>query len=584
MSSNCKAIPIYVHAQEHEQYPLLLEKLNAMFEQAGDAFNDPSVSFKVRAHASEQEALGYANAIAGDGVFKPLEEREFIGVPNIWLTIMDEQEPSKRTHVAIKEALHPQSVLRFLELTKDTEPRLAFDSLCRGIQSLEEVLTDAYLSQAYQDALKDLPRYPEKETVEIDAGRTAKIDAVETVLYSENRYEAVDHLHEMNGSYIADQEQYMIDSACTTWSQDERDEDEAVLQALGKSVDECAETIQELVRGRVYQESLFSLEPSGTFNVSIEPTMGSSTVDIEFDGVTSSSMNVVVNEDFCKMLDTLKVSPWAWVRHMSEACELGTPNLDLDVQLEMQEAQREGTDLKEHLIQACFFGTDDKSITDDKWATAEYLFDIALEVLKSKAAVLDARWLQDNGVDAQELAVITSSRVLDERFPQLAGWPRYESTLAHLHSGCAVDYEWSQPPHISSTQDALVSLKDLQSVLDNASYSGQFVLSAQMSYDDLQSLRDAFDSKPDAQVKIDGAYFHIHSYGNGAGDAEPMTAPLSITASELKSWKICNDAKLSYGIEATFGDFLADRSSVRIVDPDVELAKAQRRQLVLPEL
>ena len=214
--------------------------------------------------------------------------------------------------------------------------------------------------------------------------------------------------------------------------------------------------------------------------------------------------------------------------------------------------------------------------------TAEYLFDIALQALLADAENIVGKELQARGVDLDAMAAIPSSSDQLKAFPQLIETPNYYMALANLGSnGAAAAYDWKNPPNETPQAAPLISSKNLVSILENCNYSGNLVIAFTCDLDDLQKIGVAAQEGQSKEVRVDGAYVHIHDYGNGAGDGEPMQLPWTFNTQDLKNGTIVlrNDTGSSYGIQGVFGQFLADNCGIVIS----ETAEPVKRLEVEPE-
>lgn len=578
------AIPVRT-ATNTGQLQNAVSALNTLFQTGAEAFTDGIDTYQIKAHPSEAEAVAYANSLLGQD--QPNQFKAGLNTQEqdsgLWLTVIAPDNPGKRTDFAIDAALHDPSIQNFLRRVDYLPEVTELDAAMMGGNGLRTVMLDAVMFTPVMDALYDLPANPYDERIPLsDRGGYVKlvnnVDPVAAIFDQDDEFAVQSALVEWNADYLAEQDDYAAKEAAKTW----RDQDERTpaIEALGFTLDEAKEGLEGIVRDRLaFTGGVTNLVPDGNFALTLAPKLGKENVYIEFDGITSSRFNAVVDENYFAMLDHLKIDVKSWVRHLAEGADLGTPQWDVDLKGILSHKDPESP-RKDRLIESIFFRSDDHSVTDSSWANAEYLMDIALEVLKPQAAALDEQWMLEHGVDLEVLATMTSSKQQHEAFPQLRDFPSFETQLSNMGSRGCVDYEWSTPPNVTQPSP-LASVNDLCSVLDNCSYSGTLTFAFEADYSDLQKIHKAAQAGNGDQLSIKQGYFHIHSYSNGAGDGEALTGELRINAADIGTkWEISNDANSGYGICETFGQFLASSSSVSIINPEQEAAKeaAKRAQ------
>jgi hypothetical protein len=141
--------------------------------------------------------------------------------------------------------------------------------------------------------------------------------------------------------------------------------------------------------------------------------------------------------------------------------------------------------------------------------------------------------------------------------------------LANLGSTGSVSHDWKNPPNATPTDAQLISNSKLTSILENANYSGNLVFAFSCDLDDLQKIGVAAQGDVAKEIRVDGAYLHIHDYNNGAGDAEELDAVWKFTTDQLKDKSIVlrNDTRNNYGIQGVFGQFLASNCGIVITEP-----------------
>jgi hypothetical protein len=550
------------------------DAFNAVLKVGQSAFTDGVHNYAVVAHPSQHQAVAHA----GDD----FKIGDYAAPGNtVWLTILSPDEPNLPTLNAISGALTDQTLTKFLELTDGTPEAQAFNSLLAPENlGVRYALLDAVMYEARMEAFYDLPDEPNGESVELGDGRGAyvkeveKINPVYAIIDDNEPYAVVDAMRERNIDYIGTSDAKAVESALTTWSDDQKEEAAPAIEALGFSVSQCEEILSDQCRDILCQRGgSIELEPWGKFALTLVPKIGKEQAYITFDGISSSSFNAVVDESYLCMLDTLKISPKAWVNHLAEISGLPKPNWDLDLQSlikdSVQHADQSAShgilwsnpatnNLKEAIVQELFFNDlSENDLTEGTVNTAHYLFDIALEPLKVLADELDGQWLRDHHVDVDQLQQISSSRGQLEAFPQLTQFPRFQQALVNMGSNGAVDYDWKlSPAHYDGKP--LIPLDRVQSVLENASYSGNVAIAFTCDYDDLLRIGKAAHNGQADKLEIDGAYFHIQDFNNGAGDGEPLSEPITINCDDLVSkWEVRNDSTDRCGIYETFGQFLA---------------------------
>lgn len=206
---------------------------------------------------------------------------------------------------------------------------------------------------------------------------------------------------------------------------------------------------------------------------------------------------------------------------------------------------------------------------------AEYLMDIALQPLLVDADALDGAWQTAHGVDLNALSAIKTSTEAYKTFPQLNQAPQYCMALANIGSTGSVSHDWKNPPNVAPTDAPLISNSKLTSILENANYSGNLVFAFSCDLDDLQRIGDATQGEAPKEIRVDGAYLHIHDYNNGAGDGEELDAVWTFTTDQLKDKSIVlrNDTGNGYGIQGVFGQFLAENCGIVITEPKHEPIK-----------
>lgn len=238
-----------------------------------------------------------------------------------------------------------------------------------------------------------------------------------------------------------------------------------------------------------------------------------------------------------------------------------------------------------HAYDSAKEATDFDEPDDANRKIAEYLMDIALQPLMADADALDVTWLTEQGVDLDALSTITSSTEQGKAFPQISRSPRYYMALANLGSTGSVTHDWKNPPNAPPTDAPLISSSKLTSILENANYSGNLVFAFSCDLDDLQKIGVAAQGDAPKEVRVDGAYLHIHNYGDGAGDGEQLDGVWTFTTDQLKDKSIVlrNDTGNSYGIQGVFGQFLAADCGIVISEPkDAPIKRLESEEAPTP--
>lgn len=419
-----------------------------------------------------------------------------------------------------------------------------------------------------------------------------------------------------------------------SWTNSAEEDLMPLLAEMGHDSPTIEDRLREWCEECTAHTGVMDLDLRGTCAITARPMLGKEGIYITFDGITSGAFNAVVDEDYLTMLDVLNIDPRQWVDHLATIAGMKQPNWDIDIKAIVDgtlqharfdpetgyhwEGEASHKAVKDALLQAVFHLPPEQSAENtqqeidaaaaartayrdavkndapdheverlklafDQAAeatreqpgredseTAEYLFDIALQVLLADAENILAKELQSRGVDLEAMAAINSSSEQLKAFPQLIETPNYYMALANLGSeGAAVSYEWKNPPNEAPQGAPLISSSNLVSILENCNYSGNLVIAFTCDLDDLQKIGVAAQEGQSREVRVDGAYVHIHDYGNGAGDGEPMQLPWTFNTQDLKDGKIVlrNDTGSSYGIQGVFGQFLADNCGIVITEP-----------------
>lgn len=493
----------------------------------------------------------------------------------------------------------------------------------------ELVLHD--LKEGLKDELSSLP-YTETIDLSKRGGYVDSpfdIDPVEAAL--SDPFALTNAAYEQSDDNICESEGWIVNSAIQEfWTNSAAEDLMPMLSALGHQDCDIEESLREWCQECTSHTGVVTLELQGDCAITARPMLGKEGIYITFDGVTSSTYNAVVDADYLAMLDLLNLDVRGWVDHLAERAGMVKPNWNIDLKAivdghlkdarfdpatgyhwDNQEAVRESlmnalfnlptaqsTEISTAEIDALQIArsayrdaiknnapeaeqealkkTLDEAMQatrtpeeDDHEETAKYLFDIALQSLIADAEALDSTWISNNGVDPEALRAITSSSEQLKAFPQLIQAPDYFMALANLGSNGSTSYDWKNPPNASPVPAPLITRGNLTSILDNCNYSGNLVIAFSCSLDDLQKIGLAAQDAQVKDIRIDGAYLHIHDYINGAGDGEPLAGVWTVTTEQLKNkeFTLRNDTGNSYGIQGVFGQFLADNCGIVIAEP-----------------
>ena len=463
------------------------------------------------------------------------------------------------------------------------------------------------------------------------------VDPIDTLL--EDPYALSNAAHEHNIDFIAEEESRAINATLhDSWTNSAAEDLMPALTALGNDESTIEDRLREWCQECTSHTGVLDFELQGDCAITARPMLGKEGIYITFDGVTSSAYNAVVDADYLAMLDTLRIDVRGWVDHLATIAGMTKPNWDIDLKAIVDGALPLATfdpktgyhwytkaeeAIKEALLQALFhlpplksadivqaqqdaakaahaayrnaLNTDAtdaetdalrathqaalKALEDQPGQegreTAEYLLDIALQPLLVEAENILTKELQSRGVDLEAMAAIMSSTEQIKAFPQLIDTPNYYLALANLGSTGSVTHDWKNPPNAAPTDAPLISNSKLTSILQNANYSGNLVFAFSCDLDDLQKIGVAAQGDAPKEVRVDGAYLHIHDFGNGAGDGEELDAVWTFTTDQLKDKSIVlrNDTGNSYGIQAVFGQFLADNCGIVITEPEPPTVK-----------
>lgn len=501
-----------------------------------------------------------------------------------------------------------------------------------GLSPLRETLAQLALSEVTQELLDDLTCFPYDERVDAtDHGRYVKtigdVDPVAELLT--NPHAAQDAMIERNVDYIATQEEQGISEAIeSVWTDGTADDLLPPLETLGVDAAAVEERLNELASASTAYTGVIDLTLDGKCSIAARPMMQKEAIYLTFDGITSSAYNAVIDDSYCAMLDMLNIDVRSWVDHLAEIAGLPKPNWEIDlkgiVDAHLKKDARfdpatgfhwEGAEIREVLraeltsaifdqpsaevgrekIQAAVAARQayrqavkddapeatldtlhaamERAQADAQFAesdsNAEYLFNLALQVVIADAEQLDKEWLEAAGVDTAALGAIESSTQQLQAFPQLVQCPGYCMALANLGSQGSLSHEWKNAPNKTPEAPALISHRKLVSIMENCSYSGNLVISFSCDLDELTKIGLAAQGDDPKEIRVDGAWLHIHDYINGAGDCEPLDGVWTFTTDQLRNKQLLldNDATDSYGIAGVFGDFQADDCGIVIADP-----------------
>lgn len=585
-------MPLPVAPQANEQQAV--DALRAVFAQGRGHFINPQGNpFNIQIHTEQESALA---ALGTNAQELSVNIRTFYKAKAIWLTVQDPDAPEDSTQANIERAFSADSLTNFFEAANygaDAPLKQLAELTTEGSATFNLLVRDALLSDAVENIQLALPKEPTEETVNLQDRHSDflkspwDVDPVESILYGD-RDDLAMALDDANIDYRFQNDDQVVNEVI------EKHADKAALddillalETLGYTADEVQADLrtyaEELLRdrgGAVY------LKPEGTCALSVTPTIPVGTrneregIYITFDGYTSSSFNAVIDEHYLAALDTLKMDVKSWIDDVADEFSLNPINWDFDLKAvidsevpntrqhshgmvwEGATAERLGFKLQELL----FVGNPDllspdslsesaiEQFSDAQKEGVDYLNDLTMVVLKHIAQDLDTQWMLDNGIDLDHFASLPSTRMQQEAYPQIKDAPNYTRAIESCMNN-DLAYEWTHPPHKEAPANPVLTNPLLRSIFNNANYSGVLTFAFQADLDDLQAMRSAADSNNGSKFEIDGSVY-IHSFDNGAGDGEPMVAPITVDAKEfIDNWIIRNDANRSYGIEGTYGQF-----------------------------
>lgn len=498
-----------------------------------------------------------------------------------WVLLTSHDDPSLAQLKHLADDFSPDVVVELLRQMESPVAREAVDVFNSTTlnHSIQKVILDIILTDAKDDISRSLPKEPAAETVSIGyrndyVKKYEDIDPVESILEGDP-YAIENALNEANSDNIAEQDAFAIKQELDEWESklDETNQNSFLL--LGFEPEDVREHLQTWGEGLLsFRGGTQYCEAEGKVAIAASPQLGGIDVHIEFDGITSSRTDAVIDENFLAMLDTLQLDVRGWTSFLAEGADCGKINWDVNLQKIIQDhlpdARKDETgvhwdqvDLYTPLMKEIF--PDTENLIDGE-STRDYLAPLVFEVLKAQAEKLDNQWKEANGIDINALESFTSSTNQRDAFPQLKDCPNHYMALVNQAPDGCLNYNWKNSPD-ETPQVSLTTNETLASVLDNSSYSGDFVIAFSCDLDDLKKIGKAMHADHDSEITINGAYMHIHSYSNGAGDGEPLDAPITISAKQLKlTWTVMNDAAHHYGINETFGDFLASSCDIKIKD------------------
>lgn len=601
-------MPLSVAPQANEQQAV--DALRAVFAQGRSHFINPQGNpFDIQIHTEQESALA---ALGTNAQELSVGIRPFYKAKAIWLTVQDPDTPEDSTQANIECAFSAESLTTFFEAANygaDAPLKQLAELTTEGTATFNLLVRDALLSDAVENIQLALPKEPTEETVNLQDSYSSfikspwDVDPVTSIL-SGDRYELEMALDEANIDYQFQNDDQVVNEVIQEHA-DEAALDDILLalETLGYTADEVKADLstyaEELLKDR---GGAVCLKPEGTCALSVTPTIPVGTRDeregiyITFDGYTSSICNAVIDDHYLAALDTLKMDVKSWIDYVADEFSLNPINWAFDLKAvidsevpntrqhfhgmvwEGATAERLGLKLQEllfvgnpDLLSPDFLSLDSLSesaieqFSDAQKEGVDYLNDLVMEVLKHIAQDLDTQWMLDNGIDLDHFASLPSTRMQQEAYPQIKNAPNYTRAIESCMNN-DLAYEWTHPPHKEAPTNPVLTNPLLRSIFNNASYSGVLTFAFQADLDDLQAMRSAADSNNGSKFEIDGSVY-IHSFDNGAGDGEPMVAPITVDAKEfIDNWIIRNDAMRSYGIEGTYGDF--PQGSVLVDFPD----------------
>lgn len=599
-------MPLPVAPQANEQQAV--DALRAVFAQGRSHFINPQGNpFDIQIHTEQESALA---ALGTNAQELSVGIRPFYKAKAIWLTVQDPDAPEDSTQANIECAFSAESLTTFFEAANygaDAPLKQLAELTTEGTATFNLLVRDALLSDAVENIQLALPKEPTEETVNLQDSYSSfikspwDVDPVTSIL-SGDRYELEMALDEANIDYQFQNDDQVVNEVIQEHA-DEAALDDILLalETLGYTADEVKADLstyaEELLKDR---GGAVCLKPEGTCALSVTPTIPVGTRDeregiyITFDGYTSSICNAVIDDHYLAALDTLKMDVKSWIDDVADEFSLNPINWDFDLKAvidsEVANARQhshgfvwEGATaerLAAKLQELLFVGSPDlltpdlstspeesaiEQFSDAQKEGVDYLNDLTMVVLKHIAQDLDTQWMLDNGIDLDHFASLPSTRMQQEAYPQIKDAPNYTRAIESCMNN-DLAYEWTHPPHKEAPANPVLTNPLLRSIFNNANYSGVLTFAFQADLDDLQAMRSAADRNNGSKFEIDGSVY-IHSFDNGAGDGEPMVAPITVDAKEfIDNWIIRNDAMRSYGIEGTYGDF--PQGSVLVDFPD----------------
>lgn len=259
----------------------------------------------------------------------------------MWVSIISPDDPTPPISLQRETFQYHEFVAELLERMETAQNVFLVEEFQRAIsgqyerKTLKDFLLTLALGEIKQDIAVDLRHLPYSETVDLsDRGRYIKdawgvnpVDAVQ----GDDIYAVANAVNEANEDNIASTEaQILREHSQERWDRDS-EEWEPLMEVLGKGREDFVEELESWTRSITEFRGVLDYKPSGNVAVSAIPFIGKEAIFISFDGVTSSSVNGVVDENYLAMLDLLRVDIRSWVDHLLVRADLPKADWDIDV-------------------------------------------------------------------------------------------------------------------------------------------------------------------------------------------------------------------------------------------------------------
>ena len=477
-SNSHLCIPLDLPFMEPSEKEIALGALQQWLEIVGHNIGLNDKSYDLVAFASADEAKSLLCQPDDQWKTDPLAKHQEGSTP-LWLVIRSYADPT-RPAMLIRETFQQPDFLHILmgRTDPDGEALHAFLSAPKRALTLNEFLGNLVLHEVKdnmaQSHLRHLP-YSEGMDLE-DRGDYLKdpfgVDPVEAMQGEMGMGELENAVIDANLDYIGSSEQDAIDEAIKEWT-DKREDLQPVLDFLGISEDQAEEQLREWANDSVAYTGALYFELQGKCAIAAMPVLGKEAIYIQFDGITSSRFNAVLDDDYMAMLDLLRVDVRGWVDHLLRDADLPPAHWDIDLKAMVDELRPQmtpgifgystggahatiealaanikaklfelpppepnaleawDTEFGEHFKMLCASIKDPVQpdaqfdeyiklrdarnflIEDAKHSqtpTQDYLIGLAMQVLMAQAADLDAQWDRDNGIIESELVPVFTSR------------------------------------------------------------------------------------------------------------------------------------------------------------------------------